>query len=67
MKGVRPTPKTIPMEIMTPVAIERSGRGVNFEMVARPAGKNVRERMARVEKLRNQRPQKTKRGRSFTI
>jgi hypothetical protein len=34
------------MEIITPVTIARSERGVNFEMEARPMGKKARERVA---------------------
>jgi len=46
IRGVPPIPKIIPMESVTPMAIERSERGVNFEMAARPAGKKARETVA---------------------
>jgi hypothetical protein len=45
-KGTNPTPKIIPIEIITPVTIARSDRGVSFEMVDRPMGKKAMERVA---------------------
>jgi hypothetical protein len=45
-KGVNPAPKIIPIEIITPVAIDLSERGVNFEMVTSPIGKKAREKVA---------------------
>jgi hypothetical protein len=45
-KGITPPPKIIPIEMITPVAIARSDRGVSFEMVDIPMGKKARERVA---------------------
>jgi hypothetical protein len=45
-KGVNPAPKIIPIEIITPVAIDLSERGVNLEIVARATGKKARGRVA---------------------
>ena len=44
--GAPPFPKIIPMEIVAPMAIEPSERGVKFEMAAKPAGKKPTERVA---------------------
>lgn len=45
-KGGKPHSKIPPMEIITPVVIARSERGVNLEMGARPTGKKASERVA---------------------
>jgi len=44
--GAPPFPKIIPMEIATPMAMERSERGVRFETAASAAGKKPTERVA---------------------
>jgi hypothetical protein len=46
MNGAPPVPKIMPMEIITPGDIDRSVKGDNFRMVARPTGKNAREKVA---------------------
>ena len=45
-KGVLPIPRITPMERITPVAIDRSEREVNFDMATRPTGKNAEEKVA---------------------
>jgi hypothetical protein len=42
--GAPPFPIIIPIETATPMAIERSERGVRFESAANPAGKKPTER-----------------------
>ena len=44
-KGAIPVPKIMPLEIIIPVANERSERGVNFEIAAVATGKKVQERL----------------------